>query len=125
VLGPEAAAPRGWEDSASAAFSDVVIPMLGPTQLLLAACWALAAAVLPVLVRGRAPVLDVVGALIWAAGLISAHRLVAGPDGEPAGLILAALAAAGVAAFLAPRLRHSAQFGETGYATGTDPGARA
>ena len=43
----------------------------------------LAALVLPLLVRGRTPVLDALGALIWAAGLISALRLVAG-GAEPA-----------------------------------------
>ncbi len=124
LLGPETAAPRGWEGSLSLAFSDVLLPMLGPVQLLLAATWALAAVLLPVLVRGRAPVLDVVGALIWAAGLISAHRLVAGPDGEPAGLLLAALAAAGVAAFAAPRLRHEPEITQTSVPTGPDPGVR-
>ena len=77
--------------------------MLGP-----AAVWALAALALPLLVRGRAPVLDAIGALIWAAGLISAHRLVAGPSGDPPGLLFAALVAAVVAALVARRLPVSA-----------------
>jgi hypothetical protein len=67
--------------------------------------WALAAVALPILVRGRAPVLDALGALIWAAGLITAMRLAAGEAGEPPGLLLAALVAAAVATVLARRMR--------------------
>jgi hypothetical protein len=104
VLGPEAAAPEGWSESAGVALGDVVLPLIEPPLILLAAVWALAAVALPLLVRGRAPVLDLVGALLWAAGLASAHRLVAGGD-EPAGLLIAALAAACVAAFAARRAR--------------------
>ena len=71
VLGPEIAAPRGWEDSAGTrrqrrrrcrCCSRRSAPDRGLGR---------AAAVLPLLVRGRSPVLDGVGALIWAAGLIS------------------------------------------------------
>ena len=39
-----------------------------PGVLLVACVWAGAAALLPLLVRGRSPVLDMTGALIWAAG---------------------------------------------------------
>ena len=78
-------------------------------MLLVACVWAGAAAALPLLVRGRSPILDMTGALIWAAGLISANRLVAGAGGEPAGLLVAALAAACLAAFAAPRLRHASE----------------
>ncbi|HET8975611.1 MAG TPA: serine/threonine-protein kinase [Solirubrobacterales bacterium] len=107
VLGPDNPAPRDWEGSVGAAIGDVITPLLSPQQLALTGAWALGAAILPLLVRGRSPLLDGVGALIWAAGLISAHRLVAGPDGEPAGLFVAALLAAVLAAFAAPRLRHA------------------
>jgi hypothetical protein len=84
---------------------DLVIPLFDPSLLALAALWALAAAALPLLVRGRGAVPDLVGALIWAAGLISAHRLIAGPGSEPEGLLLAATAAACLTALAAPRLR--------------------
>jgi tRNA A-37 threonylcarbamoyl transferase component Bud32 len=107
LLGAETAAPADWSQSAATALGDVFLPLLDPTVMLMAAAWALAAAVLPLLVRGRAPVMDIVGALIWAAGLISVHRVLAGPESEPAGLILAAVLAAGTAAFAAPRLRHA------------------
>ncbi len=104
LLGPEIAAPDGWQGSLGLALSDVVAPLFGWAVLGPAAVWALAAFALPLLVRGRAPVLDAVGALIWAAGLISAHRLVAGPSGDPPGLLFAALLAAVVAALVARRL---------------------
>ena len=108
LLGAEIAAPAGWQESIGLAFSDVVVPLFGWSVLGPAAVWALAAFALPLLVRGRAPVLDAVGALIWAAGLISAHRLVAGPSGDPPGLLFAALLAAVVAALVARRLPVSA-----------------
>ncbi|HZA57897.1 MAG TPA: hypothetical protein VE523_01775, partial [Solirubrobacterales bacterium] len=57
------------------------------------------------LVRGRVPVMDLIGALIWAAGLISAHRVIAGPDGEPTGLLAATALAAAAAVIAARRLR--------------------
>ena len=107
LVGAETPAPRGWAESAGLALGDVAMPLFEPPLLLLAVVWAAAAAALPLFVRGRAPLLDLVGALIWAAGLISAHRLVAGSEGEPAGLLVAALVAAGLAAFAAPRLRHA------------------
>ena len=55
------------------------------------------------LIRGRAPVLDALGALIWAAGLISALRLVGGGSSRP-GLLFAALLAALIASLLTRHL---------------------
>jgi hypothetical protein len=104
LLGPEIAAPNGWQGSLGLALSDVIAPLFSWSVLAPAAVWALAALALPLLVRGRAPVLDALGALIWAAGLISAHRLVAGPGGDPPGLLFAALLAAVVAAVVARQL---------------------
>jgi hypothetical protein len=48
-------------------------------------------------------VLDALGALVWAAGLISAVRLVAG-DASPPDLLFGALLAAVIAALLVRRL---------------------
>jgi tRNA A-37 threonylcarbamoyl transferase component Bud32 len=104
LLGPTADVPHDWTGSMSVAVTDVIGPLLGGSVLAAAGVWALAAAVLPLLVRGRAPVLDGLGALIWAAGLISALRLVAGPGSSPPGLLFAALVAAVLAAVLARRL---------------------
>ncbi|MGZ8622400.1 MAG: hypothetical protein ACXWW8_07430, partial [Solirubrobacterales bacterium] len=97
-------AADGWQHSAGAALSDVILPLLSPGVLAVATLWALAAVTLPLLVRGRAPVLDMVGALIWAAALISAHRLLAGPDGEPTGLLIASLLAATATVLVARHL---------------------
>ena len=105
LLGPELAAPDGWQQSVGLAFGDVVLPLLSGPVLAAAAVWAIAAALLPLLVRGRAPILDGLGALIWAAALISALRVVAGPGADPPGLLLAAVLAAFVAALLARRLQ--------------------
>jgi hypothetical protein len=116
LLGPETAAPAGWAQSAATALGDVVAPLFAVSVLAGAGIWALAALVLPALVRGRAPVLDAIGALIWAAGLISALRLVAGGSSPP-GLLFAALLAAAVAAVASRRLGQPA-----GYTGGTIAG---
>jgi hypothetical protein len=95
-------------------FSDVIVPLFTGPVLAAAGVWALAAVVLPFLVRGRAPILDALGALIWAAGLISALRLVAGPSGDPPSLLFAALLAAATAAVLVRRLRPRRRLGTQG-----------
>ena len=106
LFGPQtAAAPDGWEQSLTSALSDVLIPLLSPAVLAVAGLWALAAVSLPLLVRGRVPVMDAVGALIWAAGLITALRLLAGPNGDPNGLFVAMLLATVAGVLLARRLR--------------------
>lgn len=104
LLGAPASAPPSWAESAGVALSDVVLPLLTPAVVAAAAVWAVAALILPLLVRARSPVLDLLGALVWAAGLTSALRLVAGPAGEPSGLLVATALAAIAAAVLAPRL---------------------
>jgi eukaryotic-like serine/threonine-protein kinase len=103
LLGPVADPPANWTQSVGTALSEVVVPLIDGSVLAGAGVFALAAAVLPLLIRGRTPVLDALGALIWAAGLISALRLVAG-DSHPPGLLFGALLAAGVAAVLTRRL---------------------
>ena len=104
LLGAGDSAPEGWASSIGETFGEVIWPLFAPSALALALIWAGAAAALPLLVRGRLPLFDAVGAIIWAAALISAHRAFAGEGGEPAGLLVAALAAAALAA-LVPRLR--------------------
>ena len=105
LFGPETEAPAGWEQSVTSAVSDVLIPLLQPAVLAGAGLWAAAAATLPLLVRGRVPVLDAVGALIWAAALITALRLLGGPQGEPNGLMVAALLVAAGSVLLLRRVR--------------------
>ena len=105
LFGPETAAPDGWEQSLSSAATDVLSQLLQPAVLAAATLWALAAVALPLLVRGRVPVLDAVGALVWAAALITALRLLAGPSGEPNGLVVATLLLGIAAILLARHLR--------------------
>jgi tRNA A-37 threonylcarbamoyl transferase component Bud32 len=103
LLGPVADPPAHWTGSASTAISDVVAPLLDRSVLAGAAIFALAAFALPLLIRDRAPVIDALGALIWAAGLISALRLVGGGSSPP-DLLFGALLAAVIAALLVRRL---------------------
>ena len=76
------------------------MPLIDGSVLAAAGIFAAAALVLPVLVRGRTPLLDALGALIWAAGLITTLKLVAG-SASPPGLLFGALLAAAIAALLA------------------------
>jgi tRNA A-37 threonylcarbamoyl transferase component Bud32 len=103
LLGPVADPPAHWTGSAGNALSDVVAPLVDGSTLAGAGVFALAAWALPLLIRGRAPVLDGLGALVWAAGLISALRLIDGGSSPP-GLLFGALLAAGIAALLMRRL---------------------
>jgi eukaryotic-like serine/threonine-protein kinase len=68
--------PRAvWEGSVSSAATHVLAPMLSPGVLLGATLWALAAVVLPWIVRGRSAAFDVVAATIWSAAIASAARM--------------------------------------------------
>ena len=109
LLGPVADPPAHWTGSAGTALSDVVAPLVDGSVLAGAGVFALAAWALPLLIRGRTPVLDALGALVWAAGLISALRLVAGGSSPP-GLLFGALLAAVVAALLTRRLGAAAAY---------------
>jgi hypothetical protein len=83
--------------------SEVLLGLV-PGTLLLIAVWALAAAILPWIVRGRFLVVDLVTGTAWAAALASAtgtlYTWVDQP--QPAGLVAGAIAA-GVIAVAAPR----------------------
>jgi eukaryotic-like serine/threonine-protein kinase len=75
-------------------------PLVTSGVLGLAALWAAAAVLLPVVVRGRALAADVVGATAWAAGLGSATQAIAGALAwQPAmrGLVAGAVVAGGLA----------------------------
>ncbi len=80
-LGPSAASASypggrvGWESSLEGAFNHVLLPLLSTGVLMGAALGALAALVLPWLVRGRHAAVDLVGATIWTAGLVTAEPL--------------------------------------------------
>jgi eukaryotic-like serine/threonine-protein kinase len=70
---PDGIQPRvDWQGSLSVAVSDALSPLVGGPALVPAVAFAVFAAVLPVLVRGRFLALDLVAAAAWAAGLVAA-----------------------------------------------------
>ena len=68
---------RAWDGSLTHAAQDAIWPLLSTPVLLPAAAWAVLAAVLPLLVTGRSLTLDLLGAFVWAAGLVAAHQAIA------------------------------------------------
>jgi hypothetical protein len=71
---PDGVLPRGdWQGSISAAASDALAPLASGPALAPAAIWAALAVLLPLVVRGRWLALDILGAVLWTAGLIVAH----------------------------------------------------
>jgi len=66
---PGAAQRPGWEDSLSRAVSDALGPLVTSGVLSVAPLWALAAVVLPWVVRGRSAAIDLAAAAVWAAAL--------------------------------------------------------
>jgi hypothetical protein len=108
-LGPPQAAlsyPGGrasWESSLDGAFNHVLVPLLSAGVLLGAALWALAALVLPWLVRGRHAAVDLVAATMWTAALLSAEPLLdhglplVSGQALPRGALLAAILAGALA----------------------------
>ena len=83
-----------WQRSAGHAWADVLVPVVTNGALLVAGLWALAALVLPVVVRGRVFAVDLVGATIWAVALGFATQAVAP---EMRGLVAGAVAAGAIA----------------------------
>ena len=100
---PDVAARPAWEGSATAALRDAIGPALTGGALALAAVWAVAALLLPVVVRGRSFAVDLVGVTMWAAALGSATEAVAAALSSPdvpvsmRGLVAGAVAAGAVA----------------------------
>jgi hypothetical protein len=91
---PSDALPRAdWEGSAVEATQHALWPLLAGGALGLVVLWALAAILLPLLVRGRSAGLDIVAVSGWAAALAAATQalseaLVLDP---PRGLVAGAL----------------------------------
>jgi hypothetical protein len=94
LFGTEHAAPAGWQESAGVAARHLLLPLLAdPTFLFGIALWSLGALALGLVVRGRSPALDLLGALVWAAALVAALRLRTGAAGpSPAVFAVAVLA---------------------------------
>jgi len=92
-------ARAAWEAAPLDGARDALWPLLSGGGVAFAALWGLAAALLPVLVRGRSAALDLVGVAGWAAGLAAATQALAQALAldPPRGLVLGALAAAVIA----------------------------
>ena len=110
---PDGVLPRaGWEDSLSGAGLDALGPLLTSPALAPAAVWALFAALLPPLVRGRILTLDLIAAGAWAACLTAAHAGLAdllaattaldSPRGAAAGAVCAAFVVVALASLVPP-----------------------
>jgi len=105
LAGPAAdTAPRvRWEGSASAAIDHAIVPLFSSGLVAVAALWALAAVLLPWVVRGRSAAVDLAAAAAWAIALAVATEAmldgVSGAGGAPAarGLIVSAIAGAAAA----------------------------
>jgi hypothetical protein len=75
---PQDASSRGeWAGSLSGAMTDAIGPLVLSPLILVALAWGAFAAALPLVVRGRSLPLDAIGALVWAAALVAAHRGIA------------------------------------------------
>jgi eukaryotic-like serine/threonine-protein kinase len=97
-LGIVTRAPDGWESSVAVAASTVLAPLLEPAALLGAGAFAVAAATLGWILAARHISLAALGALVWAAGLVTLGGIVA--DGSLGELpLVVALAAAAALAF--------------------------
>lgn len=92
-----------WEGSLSATADHVIGPLLVLGTLLGALLWALGAAVVPWIVRGRSAAVDLVAVTVWSAALaaaapvvdagLSAHASHPSPRGAVLGAILGAVLA--------------------------------
>ena len=86
-----------WEGSIQSTASYVIGPLLTLSVLGGALLWAAAALLLPLLVRGRSAVLDVLAAALWSAALVLATPRVqeawgaVGSHSSPRGAVLGAL----------------------------------
>ncbi len=103
---PGAAPASAWGSSPSAMLHEALLPVVRAGALAPALVWALAAVVLPWVVRGRSLALDLVRVVVWAAVLESAtfavaaalggsHRLPAAPTAV-AGSVAAGVLALGL-----------------------------
>ncbi|MEA2440490.1 MAG: eukaryotic-like serine/threonine-protein kinase [Thermoleophilaceae bacterium] len=65
-----------WERSVGAAADHVLTPLVTTPALLPALAWIGLAVLLPVVVRARSLTLDLLGAVLWTAGLVAAHQAI-------------------------------------------------
>jgi hypothetical protein len=95
--------PHDWMRSTGDAASALLAPLVSPQALLGAAIFAIAAALLGLILRAGHIAVALLGALLWAAGLDAALRVVG--DGGMAGVPVVAVAAAAIAVIVEFRRR--------------------
>jgi eukaryotic-like serine/threonine-protein kinase len=66
--------PDIWEDTLLGAAQEAIYPAVASLVMVPGAVWAVLALAAGVLVRGRNPALDVVGALLWGVAAVAAHE---------------------------------------------------
>ena len=88
-----------WQHHVRPAVDDVLPALLDARTLALAGAFAVAAALLPWLVRGHRAAPDAVAATAWAAGLAAATQAALAPT-EPRGLVAGAIVAGALALVL-------------------------
>jgi hypothetical protein len=104
---PDIPARASFDGAAGITAGDVIAPVVTSGALLLAAIWAVAAVVLPWVVRGRSLASDVVAATAWTAGVAVAAVALGEALGDrvgqsaPHGLLPGAMVAAALAVGLA------------------------
>jgi hypothetical protein len=118
-LGLEEPAASGWSRSTATAADQVLGPLLDPQALLGAASFGLAALLIGVILRLRHVAVALLGAVLWAAGLEAALRVVG--DGGLAGRPALLAAAAVVAVIVEFRLRAPGPMGRRAPIPGVRP----
>ena len=113
-LASPAGTPRrsAWEGSLGVTATHVIGPLLGLGLLLGALLWAVAAALLPWIVRGRSAALDLLAVTVWSAAIVAAapaldsgldaHAAHPSPRGLLLGAVLGALLAVAARALRGP-----------------------
>ena len=97
------APPHDWTRSTGDATSGLLAPLFSPEALLGAAIFAGASLALGVILRARHIAVALLGAVLWAAGVDAALRVVG--DGALAGVPVVAVAAAAIAVIMEFRRR--------------------
>jgi eukaryotic-like serine/threonine-protein kinase len=117
--------PGVWIGSPSDTVHRVLAPLLSSGALAPGVVWALGALILPWLVRGRRPALDLVLAVVWAALVVSASAVAvtaAGAGGVAAGAASTATVGAVAAAVVALAPVGMALFRRRGHSEGSSAG---
>ena len=99
LFGTADSAPDAWSASLGGAATGVLFPILTPESIVVGLVWVGAAVVLGALLRGRLVALELLAAIVWAAGLVALHGALAqgGPEPAAAPLTVALVAVAVVA----------------------------